>query len=169
MLTGHPSLWVQVAAVLLPGLVAGLLFGYQCSVIRGLGALPDAAYLQAFQSINRSIQNPAFFAAFMGSVIVLPLAAGLCRQQGAAEAGRLLFLAGALYGLGVFGVTVLGNVPLNERLAQTDLTNATAAELARLRRAFEGPWNRLHTLRTVAAVLAFALACCALLKSNSSR
>ena len=60
--------------VLLTGLVAGLFYGYQCSVINGLGALKDREYLSAFQNINRVIQNPVFLARFLGCVVLLPLA-----------------------------------------------------------------------------------------------
>ena len=61
----------QFNAILLTGLVAGLFYGYDCSVIKGLGNLQDDHYLQLFQSINKEIQNPYFFVSFIGSMLVL--------------------------------------------------------------------------------------------------
>jgi uncharacterized membrane protein len=57
--------------ILLSGLVAGLLYAYSCSVNSGLKNLPDAAYLKAMQSINIAIQNPLFFASFLGLPVLL--------------------------------------------------------------------------------------------------
>ena len=51
----------QFASILFTGLLAGLFYGYDCSVIKGLGNLQDDVYLQSFQSINKAIQNPYFF------------------------------------------------------------------------------------------------------------
>lgn len=62
---------IQIIAVVLTGLVAGLLYGYACSVTGGLGRLPDADYLSAFQSINKAIQNPWFFISFILTIVSL--------------------------------------------------------------------------------------------------
>ncbi|WP_414647244.1 anthrone oxygenase family protein [Chitinophaga sp.] len=62
-----------------------------------------------------------------------------------------------IYFVGVFGVTIGGNVPLNNALDKADLTAAGEAELAGYRAAFEQRWNRLNTLRTVAAVATVGL------------
>src|SRR4051812_31117036 len=68
---------LQLIAIVLTGLLAGLFYGYDCSVINGLGALDDTNYLSSFQAINRAILNPYFFISFMGSLIVLPIATWL--------------------------------------------------------------------------------------------
>ena len=39
---------IQVAAVVLAGLAAGLFYSYDCSVVNGLGNLSDKEYLSAF-------------------------------------------------------------------------------------------------------------------------
>lgn len=40
-------------ATLLCGLLAGLFYGYSCSVNNGLGRLNDPGYLKAMRSINK--------------------------------------------------------------------------------------------------------------------
>jgi uncharacterized membrane protein len=52
---------------------------------------------------------------------------------------------------------MVGNVPLNQRLAKFDVTNASGNEIAQARTGFEKPWNRLHTIRTLASIAATVL------------
>ena len=58
------------AATLLIGLTAGLCFTWGNAVTPGIGQLEDLGYLQAFQKMNRSIENPIFFMVFFGSFLV---------------------------------------------------------------------------------------------------
>ena len=65
--------------------------------------------------------------------------------------------------LGVVGVTMAGNVPLNEKLAEISVATASGAEVASARSDFEGPWKGLHLVRTGAAVGSLVLVCLAML------
>lgn len=136
-------------------LMAGLFYAYSCSVNPGLGRLPDAGYLAAMQSINRAILNPVFFASFLGSLVLLPL----CSWAYRGDAGALWYLLAAttMYFGGVFGVTMAGNVPLNNALDKLELSTASVEQLAQYRTNFEQRWNRLNLVRTVAAILTAAL------------
>lgn len=149
---------LYLVTLLLCALVAGLLYGYACSVNPGLARLPDAEYLRAMQGINAAIQNPVFFLSFLGAGVALPLCAWVRYRHGAGAAGGWLLAAAVLYAVGVFGVTAAGNVPLNNRLAAADLAALTPAGLRAQRSLFEGPWNRYHTVRTVCAAGVFVLA-----------
>ncbi|QIP15634.1 DUF1772 domain-containing protein [Spirosoma aureum] len=138
-------------------LMGGLFYAYSCSVNPGLGRLSDVAYLSAMQSINRAILNPVFFIGFMGAAILLPLSTWSHYHQ--PVSGRFWLLLGAtfVYLIGTFGVTILGNVPLNDALDAFSIQTASAEEITAQRARFEAPWNRLHAIRTVAAVLAVIL------------
>ncbi|MDX2174188.1 MAG: anthrone oxygenase family protein [Bacteroidota bacterium] len=148
----------QLAAVLLTGLVAGLFYGYQCSVIRGLGELNTEVYLSSFQSINKVIQNPVFFLSFMGNLVVLPIACWLCYKQSSLINFYLILAATLLYYFGVFGVTVAGNVPLNNQLNEFLINGSSQNEMEGMRSLFEKPWNRYHSIRTVLSIVSFCLA-----------
>lgn len=149
---------VSAAGTLLTGLVAGLFFGFSVAVIPGLSRLPDAGYLQSFQNINVAILNPVFLITFIAPIILLPVATWLQYKQGGSSAWVLMLLATLIYIIAVFGVTIAGNVPLNETLAKTDLTAAGSDALPGIRAAFEISWNRLHSIRTWANVISLALA-----------
>ncbi|NQZ42859.1 MAG: DUF1772 domain-containing protein [Flavobacteriaceae bacterium] len=144
------------AATLLIGLTAGLCFTWGNAVTPGIGQLEDLGYLQAFQKMNRSIENPIFFMVFFGSFLV-GIAAIVSNKAISPEHFRLVSLAIGIYFVGVVLVTVFGNVPLNRLLENTDLTQSTTLELRELRERFEQPWNRFHILRILSAIIAFSM------------
>ncbi|MGA0559454.1 DUF1772 domain-containing protein [Larkinella sp. VNQ87] len=138
-------------------LMAGLFFAFSCSVNLGLSRLSDMAYLAAFQSINRAIQNPVFLLAFLGAPLLLPLSAWMHANRPLSRRFWLLAAASLVYWAGSLGVTVFGNIPLNEQLDSFQLASASVEELSRQRAQFEGPWNQLHAVRTLASILAVVL------------
>lgn len=152
------------ASILLTGLLAGLFFGYQYSVINGLGALNNKEYLSAFQSINKAIQNPVFFINFVGSLIVLPIVSYIAYKNGQSDLLPYLLFATAIYFIGVFGITVACNVPLNDMLDGFNIQSATASQLHEIRVKFETGWNKWHLIRTIAAIVSFVILIIPLLK-----
>jgi uncharacterized membrane protein len=156
----------QFTAVLLTGLVSGLFYGYQCSVIKGLADLENDVYLKSFQSINKVIQNPLFFINFIGSLIVLPIACWLSFKHNNMIGFYLMLSATLIYFIGVFGVTIFCNVPLNNQLDNFSIVNAKSNEIAKMRKAFEKPWNAYHIVRTIAAVISFGLAILSIIKNK---
>jgi uncharacterized membrane protein len=147
---------ILVLAGTLTALITGLYFGYSVSVNGGLHRLNDSEYVKAMQSINAVIQNPLFFVSFFGPIILLPLAAFLQRDANSMQFA-LLLASSALYIAGSFALTIVGNVPLNQRLAKFDASKASDNEIAQARAGFEKPWNRLHAIRTIASIAATVL------------
>jgi uncharacterized membrane protein len=146
-----------LAAAFTTALIAGLFYGYSCSVNAGLGRLPDTGYLAAMQAINREILNPLFFMSFMGTLILLPLATWLQYGHPVSLRFYLLLAATLVYGIGTFGVTIIGNVPMNNALDAFNIQAASAEEISQQRALFEKPWNKLHSIRTIANAIALIL------------
>jgi uncharacterized membrane protein len=147
---------ILILTAISTALIAGLFYAYSCSVTLGLGKLSDAVYLDAMQSINREILNPVFFSTFMGTLVLLPLSTWL-QYNGASNRFLFLLAATLVYVIGTFGVTMFGNVPLNEALDKFNLASASPEELKRQRNLFEIPWNRLNNIRAMANIIALAL------------
>ena len=154
---------ILILTVVFEGLFAGLFYAYSCSVNPGLGGLADKAYLESMQSINRAILNPLFFMSFLGALLLLPAGAVLTYSQ-SRECFVLMFAAAGIYVVGAFGVTMFGNVPLNNMLDRVDLINASPDVLTSMRADFEKPWNRLHSIRTFFSVVSFILTIVACVK-----
>lgn len=145
-----------LVALLATAAVAGLFFGYWCSVMPALDQVPARTAIAVMRRINVVIVNPPFLAAFLGAAGLLPAAALLAWWTGAGSAAVGWFAAAAgLYGIGTFGVTVALNIPLNDALER--LGDEPAAPDAEWK-AFADPWNRWHGVRTAASLLALACA-----------
>lgn len=154
----------QIITVIATGLIAGLFYGYSCSVNQGLGNLSDQKYIEGFQSINKAIQNPLFFSSFIGSLIFLLITCFLQYRDGISTSFYWLVFATVVYLIAVFGVTVFLNVPLNEQLDKFQINTATAEEIATMRKLFEKPWNNYHTIRTIASISVFLSTILSLIK-----
>mgnify|MGYP006287560661 CR=1 FL=1 len=154
-----------LSAVFLTGLSAGLFYAWAVSVIPGTKRVPDATYLETMQAINRAILNPAFFLIFFGSLLLLIVSTIQHYQSG--PTFWLLLAAAVSYLVGAFGVTALGNVPLNDALDALELSELGTDLIARTRQTYEQKWNRLHLIRTAASVLSFLLSLLAVFKANN--
>lgn len=157
---------VLVAALVSTGLVTGLFYGWQVSVIPGTRHVDDLTYVGTMQQINRRIINPGFLIPFLVTPVLLLVAAVLSHRAGNTRRSAALATAAVLYVVGVLGVTAGRNVPLNNSLAGLDFDTTPASELASARLAYEGPWNRWHAVRTLAGVVALAVAAAAPLMST---
>jgi uncharacterized membrane protein len=148
---------VMLVGGLLSALVAGLFADFSLAVVPGLRSLRARQHIEAMQSINRRIINPFFMLSFLGPTILLPAAAVL--HWGTAQFLTLV-AAALLHIIGVNGITIAGNVPLNNRLAQVSVDRLSEGEAEAVRTDYQGAgarWMRLHNLRTLAAVLMAAL------------
>lgn len=149
--------------ILVTGLSAGLFFGWTVSVIPGVKRISDNSYVESLQSINRAILNPAFFIVFLGPVFFLLVSSYLQFREAMDASFWLMLCAAIAYLAGTFGVTVVGNVPLNNKLDSVLASNLDKKEASQARRSFEGPWNRLHMIRTIFSVVSFVLVLAAVL------
>jgi uncharacterized membrane protein len=158
---------VLLLTTLLTGLLAGIFFTWSNAITPGIGRLDDINYLSAFQNMNRTIVNPSFLIIFMGPVFLSFVTAYLYKSNHSYILW-LLLLAAILYFIGVFLVTIIGNIPLNNLLDKTELTNISLEEARRLRDKFELKWNNLHLIRTITSTLSFLLLIIACLFRNST-
>ncbi len=153
--------------VLLTGLSAGFFYAWAVSVIPGTRKVVDLIYLETMQSINRAILNPAFFLIFFGSIIFLSISS-IYEFHSNKVTFWLLLAASITYMLGTFGVTVFGNVPLNNALDVIEISSLSMDQLTKFRNDYELRWNRLHMIRTVFAVLSFLLSLLAVFSSSKT-
>ncbi|WP_374447953.1 DUF1772 domain-containing protein [Stella sp.] len=130
-----------VAASAGSGLVAGIFFAFSTFVLAALDRLPPEDAAAAMRAINVTVLNPLFFAAFFGTG-GLALAAAVVHWPDPAVLG-----AAVCYLAGTIGVTIAGNVPLNERLARGGLDWP----------GYRRPWGRWNHVRAAAALAAAVL------------
>ncbi len=145
------------AALLGSALISGAFFAFSSFIMKALAQRPSSEGIAAMQSIIVVVINPVFLGAFMGTAAISVIIGALALLGGSSPSAPY-FVAGAiLYFVGTFLVTVVGNVPFNNKLAGVSATDpgAVAVWEEYLQR-----WTLLNTIRTVAAAgatLAFAL------------
>jgi uncharacterized membrane protein len=158
---------VLLFTTLLTGLLAGVFFTWANAITPGIGRLDDINYLRTFQNINRVIVNPLFLIVIMGPVF-LSFATAYLYKSNYPYIFWLLLAAAILYFMGVFLVTIMGNIPLNDLLDKTDLTNISIEDARILRDKFEIKWNNLHMIRTISSVISFLLLLLVCLYKNNN-
>ncbi|MFE0060693.1 DUF1772 domain-containing protein [Streptomyces sp. NPDC059003] len=140
------------AATLAMGLIAGSFYIFACAVMPGLARSSDRAYVEVMRHINEVIQNPVFFASFMGSLLFTAVAAWQLRRTPL----RWWVLAALIVYAAAFVLTAAVNVPLNNDLADAG-DPARIADPGAVRADFEDPWVAWNIVRAVLCTVAFGL------------
>jgi uncharacterized membrane protein len=149
----HSLFALKLFSALGCGLIAGVFFAFSSFVMPALARLQPTQGIAAMQSINITVINPWFMAAFLGTAaacIFLAISSLLkWHQPGAAY----LLLGSLLYLVGTVGVTIVFNVPLNDALASVkpdspDGVNLWASYLTN--------WTNWNHIRAAAALAAAA-------------
>lgn len=138
-------------------LSAGLFYAWSISVIPGLKNISSKSYLEAVQSINRAILNPGFFIIFFCSIILMILSIYFQYKVKVNLAFWLITVGTIFYLIGTVGVTIFGNVPMNEILDLVNINALSGEELENTRLPFENKWNQFNTVRVISSVLAFSM------------
>ncbi len=155
-----PVLLLMQSAVLAYALAGGVFLAFSDFIMRSLSHTGGSGGVEAMQVINREIFRWVFMALFLGlAAASLAIAVHGGIVVGGAP-GAMMMLAGLIYFIGCFGVTVCFNVPMNEALAgmnpAQDATRAYWTGTYLPRWTF---WNSVWTLACAlsAALLLFAL------------
>ncbi|MER7706777.1 anthrone oxygenase family protein [Kitasatospora sp. NPDC097605] len=145
---------VLATAATAMGLMSGLFFAFDVSVMPGLAAGDDRTYVTAMQNINTAITNPVFGAVFVGALAMPAVGTWLLHRSGHRAAALWTAVATVLY-LAALVLTGTVNVPLNDRLAAAG-DPAAITDLAAVRAAFAPTWTAANIARTVLCTAALA-------------
>jgi uncharacterized membrane protein len=148
---------ILASAILFTGIMAGVFFTWSNAVKPGIGKLSDLEYLRALQSMNRLILNKTFIFVFAGAIIAVALVPIFYLHLYPKNVFWLFICTFIIYGIGAFGVTIFGNIPLNETLDKASLETFTSEELKLLRTSIEGKWNKFNLIRSASSILSFIL------------
>ena len=106
--------WVAGVAAVGAGVIGGVFFAFSVSIMPAFARLAPTHGTAVMQAINITIVRAPFLIVFIGTVLA-------CVAQVIVEPTDLLgWLGAALYVLGGFGLTMVANVPMNNRLMTVD-------------------------------------------------
>ena len=133
--------------------IGGVYFTFSTFVMTALGRLDGAVGLRAMQSINDVILRSLFMPLFFGTTLASVVLAGFEFLPSSSGGTRLLVWAAAIiHVVGMFVVTMVFNVPLNNELA-----SARGSQAAVVWGGYLKNWTGWNHVRTVASIAASAL------------
>jgi hypothetical protein len=150
---------VRFVNLVLAGLLAGNELGTRVAIHPSLERLSTPERIRAEQEVTR--RYAAIMPYWMSSVIVscLPVLA-LSRGTNAFRPA----LAGTACFVGMLASTLIGNVPINNRVLEMS-PETDGEEFVELRKR----WDRLHTLRVVLNLTGLAFLCAGALQKDGRR
>lgn len=148
------------------GLIAGFFFAFSAVVMKALGRLQPKEGTAAMNAINVVVLNAWFFTAFFGTGAVCAVLATWALLN-RSDPGALYALAGGVFYLvGVIGVTIARNVPLNHALAAAEPDGAEGARFWLRYLSVWTAWNHVRTAAPLAASAAFVMALCQMVSTR---
>lgn len=140
------------------GLIAGVYFTFSTFVMKALAGLPRAQGIAAMQSINEVILASPFIPLFFGTTLLCLALAGYGAFHLGAPASWALVGGGLAYFVGMFVVTAVFNVPLNEALRAIDPVEKDAGQVWQEYLSMWTFWNHVRTVSSTAACGVFVAA-----------
>jgi uncharacterized membrane protein len=136
------------------GLIAGLYFAFSTFIMTALSRIDQEAGISAMNSINAVILKSLFMPLFLGTSLASLALTGIALFRWGEPGALAMLSGGVLYVVGMFVVTMMFNVPLNNALASAD---PTSAEGARVWAHFLKDWTFWNHVRTIASTGACAI------------
>lgn len=130
------------------GITAGVFFAFSSFVIAALKRISPEQGVAAMNSISVTVINPGFMSAFAGTALLCLLLSASSLFKWDQEEGRFALIASLVYLIGSFGVTVIFNVPLNDRLAKQGIC---------FWQDYLAAWSMWNHIRTVSAAVSAAM------------
>ena len=134
-------------------LVAGVFLTFSDFVMRGLGTSAPAAGAEVMQQVNREVYRSVFMVLFLGSVPAAVAIFALAFSTALTGQSVWMIIGSLSYVFGVFVVTAMGNVPMNQRL---DALNHRSDDGQAYWLVYHSRWTRLNHVRTLFSVVTAA-------------
>lgn len=156
------STWFYIIveiAIIACAIVSGVFLTFSDFVMRSLDGAKKAAGIQVMQVINREVFRTIFMFLLLGMSALSPALIGYAYFSLEPPASPLIMAGGALYFAGVFIVSMVFNVPMNNRLEKLDYASDEAAaywsNTYRPRWTF---WNYVRAVTAGGAAICFLVA-----------
>ena len=139
-----------IFSILSCSLVTGFIFTYAIVVLPGFSKLGDKDYIRVFQVTDGVIQNnqPLFMLTWIGSII--SVLGAILASILSPELAKTWFvvLIGAVYLIGVQGITITIHLPMNNHIKDLNLDELDDQTLSKERLKLETKWNYFNNIRT---------------------
>lgn len=139
------------------GLIAGVYFAFSTFIMTSFARIAPAAGIAAMNAINVDIVKSVFMPIFFGTILTATILAVLAFFRWGGPGSTAVLVGGLFYVIGMLGVTLVFNVPLNDALGAVDPSSAEGASLwARYVRDWTF-WNHVRLIASIAASVLFTV------------
>jgi len=145
---------IQIA-ILAYAFVGGVFLAFSDFIMRSLANTGGVGGVEAMQAINREVFRWVFMTLFLGLVPVSFIIVGYTVFHSDGPVGILMALAGLIYLIGCFSVTLFFNVPMNEALAGMEQSDSVTEHY--WTQTYVPRWTFWNTVRTSACAVSSAL------------
>ena len=139
-------------------LLAGNFFAFSTSIMRAVGGLSAERGIVAMQAVIAALKGPLFLAVFFGTALLCLVLVGLSAFTWGMPGSCMLLVGSLLYLFGPFAVTMMRNVPLNNRLTAASPDTDEAHALWRDIQPSWVLWNHVRTVTALLTCVSFILA-----------
>jgi len=136
------------------GVMAGVYFAFSAFIMTSLGRIAPASGMSAMNATIVDIVKSPFMPVFMLTTLTAVSLSILGAVRWGQLGSALMAIGGAIYVLGMFGVTMMVNQPMNEALLAAD--PATSQGVAVWSR-YLIDWTMWNHLRTISSAVATAM------------
>lgn len=164
-MTSRIAVVAGILGAVASAVTAGVYVDFSARIMPSLGRMTNAAGIARMQHLNRSIEQGPFMLGFCGAGIAGGYLVYRMLRADRAVADILLAAGGAAYLAGLL-LTMVYNVPLNNRLAAAD---PDAASSVGLWRDYLQNWTAANTVRAVFSAAAVGLLVAGLVTGARSR
>jgi len=144
---------ISAAVGLASAVVGGVFLGFSDFIMRALKRAEPAAAISVMQQINVTVLRSVFLTVFLLLAPACLAAAALAWQTDAQGQSMWIYAGTAVYVIGCLMVTIAGNVPMNNRLAEMAPDSQLSCDYWQI---YLRRWTRLNTIRTMASLIAAA-------------
>jgi len=152
-----PFVVLTSLAALTSAAAGGMMYVFSTFVMRGLDRTGSIDAITAMRGINAEANaNPVFLLGYFGATI-LALVVGVIAVVQLNQPGSWWVLIGAIFGIVGAMITVIFNVPLNNRLDTVNPDGLSMADAARDWQAYFSTWTAWNHARTVTSFVGATL------------
>jgi len=152
-----PFVILTSIAALFSAAAGGMMYVFSTFVMRGLDRTGPVDAITAMRGINAEANsNPVFLLGYFGATI-LALVVGVIAVIQLQQPGSWWVLVGAVLAILAAVITMVFNVPLNNRLDTVNPVGLSAADATREWQAYFSTWTAWNHVRTVTSFVGAAL------------
>lgn len=165
-MTADWFLIVSGVSVIACALVAGVFLTFSDFVMKSLAASETAGGIESMQIINRKVFKFVFMVLLLGMSALSPLLIGCAYFYVSGSASSWAIADGTIYLLGVFLVSLVFNVPMNQRLDAMDYASSDAASYWKTYVPVWSFWNYIRAISSGGSAVCYLVACIWLAKGT---